>query len=81
MNKVTLAINEVIKERQPMTKPPQDIIAKRAKKIIEYQNGARIERTVYTEVNITRMVNETKKLVKTDTATEKLAEIEKIFTK
>lgn len=33
------------------------------------------------QVNITKKMNESKKLIKKDTAAEKLAELEKIFTK
>lgn len=45
------------------------------------EKGEMITKRVYKKVNLTKLANETKKLIKTQTAEQKLAEMEKIFTK
>lgn len=50
----------------------------------EYENGAKITRRVPKKINITKLVNETKKMVKRDQASivlQKCRELEKAFTK
>jgi hypothetical protein len=73
--------NSVEKKYNPATKrkPHKDIYVTKTKTIVTYENGCRVERQVKKEVNITKMMNESKKLVKQNTAQEKLNEIEKIF--
>lgn len=62
-------------------KKPEDIIVTKYETVITYENGAKIERRKPKKVNVTKLVNETKKLIKAQTAEEKLAELEKVFTK
>lgn len=50
-----------------------DIIVNRVSTQIEYKDGAKIEKRVITPVNITKKINETKKLLKNYTAEEKIA--------
>lgn len=60
----------------------KDIIITKYKNETTYnEDGSRTEKRVPVKVNITKKVNETAKLVKEQTAAEKLAELEKIFTK
>lgn len=60
---------------------PKDIIVKRVSYVIEYdEEGNEIKKRKETLVNITKKINETKKLIKTNTAEEKLAAFEKICT-
>ena len=59
----------------------QEIVITKYEEEITYENGAKIIRKIPHNVNITKMVNESKKLVKNYTAEEKLAELEKVFTK
>lgn len=56
------------------------IITKYEKKIDYNENGEKIEKRIPYKVNITKKINETAKLIKEQTAQEKLAELEKIFT-
>ena len=65
----------------PNRKEHGDIIVNRIRTVTTYENGLKVERQIKKQVNVTKMVNETKKLIKQETASEKLAEIEKIFTK
>lgn len=66
---------------EPTPNNDEIIIKRTTTEWIENENG-RIELATKTKnVNITRMVNETKKLVKAETAAEKLAEIQKVFSK
>lgn len=59
----------------------KDVIIYQTKETsIDTPEGRLIKKT-YKKKNISRIMNETKKLVKGNTASEKLAEIEKIFTK
>ena len=57
------------------------IITKYEKKTTYSDQGDMIIRRIPVKVNITKKVNETAKLIKEQTAAEKLAELEKIFTK
>lgn len=59
-----------------------DIIIKKYQTITEIdENGYTLIKRLPKLVNITKKVNEEKKLVKQYTAEEKLAELEKVFTK
>lgn len=61
---------------------PHDIIVTKYETKTEYlEDGSRVEKRVPVQVNITKKINETKKLLKTTTAEQKMAEIEKIFSK
>jgi predicted ATP-dependent endonuclease of OLD family len=60
---------------------PQDIIVKRVSYVTEYdEEGNEIKKRKEKLVNITKKINETKKLIKTNTAEEKLAAFDKICT-
>lgn len=76
---------EVYKSQDQKTavRPPhKDIIKRVPYKEVKYQkDGTKIEKTIYREVNITRMVNESAKIIKEKTAAEKLAELEKLLSK
>ena len=59
-------------------KPCDIIILKKCNDVIEYDDkGNKIIRPNYKKVNITKMVNETKKTIKRDLALEKLDELKK----
>ena len=62
-------------------KQPANIIVTKHEEQTTYENGARITKRIPKKVDVTALVNETKKLIKTMTAEEKIAEVEKIFTK
>lgn len=62
-------------------KPNRDIFVTKYEELIEYKNGEKIIKRVPKVVNITKKVNETKKLIKNYSAEEKLIELERIFTK
>lgn len=58
--------------------PGDIIVLKKCNDLIEYdEKGNKITRTTYKKVNITKLVNETKKLIKKDLALEKLEELKK----
>ena len=71
----------VCHEEAELKKPPKrkDIIVTKFETKIEYENGVKRERRVPTKTNVTKLVNETKKLVKQNKASETLAEIEKLM--
>lgn len=56
-----------------------EIYVTKTKTVVTYENGCRVERQIKKKVNLSKMINESKKLVKQNTAQEKLNEIEKIF--
>jgi hypothetical protein len=66
---------------KPVERKTEDIIVTKYETVVTYENGAKIERRKPKKVNVTKLVNETKKLIKMQTAEEKLAELEKVFTK
>ena len=78
---------EVLKLKEGRRKLPgvvesHDIIIKKYETVVEYNaNGDKTEKRVPITINITKKINETKKLIKTATAEQKMAEIEKIFSK
>lgn len=75
--------NNVINEEQykDLTNK-QDIIVERLQyKELENEDGSTTIKPTYEKINLTKKVNETKKLIKVDKASETLAEIEKIFSK
>lgn len=57
------------------------IVQKKQVTTEEDKNGNTITKTSYKEVNITKLVNETKKIIKQNSAEEKLKELEKVFSK
>ena len=69
------------KLEKPTERKTEDIIVTKYETVVTYENGAKIERRKPKKVNVTKLVNETKKLIKAQTAEEKLAELEKVFTK
>ena len=66
---------------QPKEKKKIDIIVTKYEIKVEYKDGVKIERRVPTKVNLTKKMNETKKILKAQTAEEKIKELEKIFSK
>lgn len=56
------------------------IVTKFEKKTEVQEDGTIITKTIPKNVNITKLVNETKKLVKRDLAQEKLNELKSIYT-
>lgn len=63
----------------PEQNPPQDIITIRWKEVTVYNEDNSITiKKVAEKINITKKVNESKKLIKTYTAEEKLKEIDRI---
>lgn len=60
----------------------QDVIVKR-EKIETFFNdkGEEVKKRTYKEVNLSKKIKETTKVIKADIAKQKLAEIEKIFSK
>lgn len=67
-------------KKREMPKTENIIVCQVKENIVNTPEGKLIKKT-YKGKNITKIMNETKKLVKANTASEKLAEIEKIFTK
>lgn len=60
----------------------RDIIITKYKETTIYnEDGSILTKKEPVQVNITKKVNETKKMIKNYTAEEKLAELEKVFTK
>lgn len=76
---------EVCRKKDKVRKaaPEQsEIIITKYETVTEYgTEGEEIKRRLPKKVNITRKINETKKLLKNYTAEEKVKEIEKIFSK
>lgn len=61
---------------------PEDITITKYEEKTEYlKDGTKQIKKVKKEINLTKRINETKKLIKAATTEEKLAQIEKIFTK
>lgn len=61
---------------------PADIIIHKFEEKTEYlKDGTKQIKKVKKEINLTKKINETKKLLKNYSAEEKLQEIEKVFTK
>lgn len=68
--------------QQPTMPKKQDIVITKTKiETIENEDGSTTLKRIPVKVNITKKVNETKKMIKNYTAEEKIAELEKIFTK
>lgn len=86
-NKTYIPVLEVKPEqkkiaKEQLKKATKDIIiTKYDKKTTYNEQGDMIIKRIPIKVNITQKVNETAKLIKEQTATEKLAELEKIFAK
>ena len=59
-------------------KVQETVILKKSTQVT-YEGGARIERPIYKKVNITRMINETAKVLKEKSATEKIKELQTIL--
>lgn len=75
------ATKKIAKKVATKIEPRQDIIVAEPIETIEETEQGQLIKTTYKKRNVTKIMNETKKLIKANTATEKLAEIEKIFTK
>lgn len=72
---------EEMKELQEAGKVKDVIVTRYTEVETVNENGEKVIKRKANEINVTKLVNETKKLVKNATAEEKLAELEKIFTK
>lgn len=76
---------EVCKSQEQRTvakNKPKDIIVVKYETKTDYdQSGNMTVKRVPKKVNVTKMVNESKKLIKRNNAAETLAQLEKIFTK
>lgn len=60
----------------------KDIIVTKHEQVIEYdENGNQTIKRIPCQINLTKKTNESKKLIKTYSAEQKLEELEKIFTK
>lgn len=70
-----------MKELQEAGKVKDVIVTRYTEVETVNENGEKVIKRKANEINVTKLVNETKKLVKNATAEEKLAELEKIFTK
>ena len=72
---------KITKEIEQLSRP-KDIVITKYRTDIDYdKDGNEIKKRTPVTVNITKKMNESKKLVKKFTAEEKLEELEKIFTK
>lgn len=60
---------------------PDIIIEKLTYQETVTENGIIEKKPTYKKVNLTKKINETAKLLKTNTAEEKIKELEKIFTR
>ena len=60
-------------------KPKDIIVTKIATRTTVNSEGDIVIKRVKTRVNLTKKINETKKMIKIDTAQEKLEEIERIY--
>lgn len=58
----------------------KDIIITRIETVIENDGETETRKRVKNYINLTKKINESKKLIKNYTAEEKIAELEKIFT-
>lgn len=76
----TLAVLERPRRIQENTLPKKDIIVKKLKWKEEQVDGGFLRKPTYELINITKKINETKKLLKQDTLQEKLNSITKIAT-
>lgn len=76
-----LQATKTIAKKVPVkVEPKQDIIVAEAVETIEETENGRLIKRTFKKRNVTKIMNETKKLIKANTASEKLAEIERIFT-
>lgn len=75
------ATKKVRLEKKREVPKKEDIIVCQVKETIVNTPEGKLIKKTYKGKNVSKIMNETKKLVKANTATEKLAEIEKIFTK
>lgn len=76
------AAKKIIANEEMKKKDLGELIVTRSNPTLRVNEAGRLEMvTKYKKVNISRMVNETKKLIKAETAAEKLAEIQKVFSK
>ena len=73
---------EVLKDGKQKSKTPskrKDIIVKRAYEVETIENNKKTIERKFREVNLTKKINETAKLLKTDNATQKLKELTEIL--
>ena len=71
-----------IQNTEKENNPNNDIIVNKIEYESQYEDdGTEIRKRKIKQVNLSRKINETAKLVKNYTAEEKLAELEKVFSK
>ena len=71
----------ITKEIKDQLKPKDIIITKYKDEESVNEDGSITHKRIPINVNITKKINEEKKLIKTYTAEEKLIELEKVFSK
>lgn len=69
------------KEEEKAFDPKDIIVTKHQTQIIYNKDGSYTTKRIPKLVNVTKKVNESKKLIKRDAAMEKLKELEEIYTK
>lgn len=73
-------ITPILKDEEVEQIKENDLIIEKLVPKTTYENGKKITEYNYEKVNLTKKINETKKLLKIDNTSEKIAELEKIFT-
>lgn len=73
------------KLENPIMKKPEkplqksDVIVKRPKTIVKYIDGKRVEEVIYTKTNLTKKINETAKVLKTELADQTMTALNQLF--
>lgn len=78
LKKSNVAKDNTKESKSILEKNATDIIVKRVEPVIEYKDGKRIEYKKETLINVTKKVNATAELVKTNQIEKKLEEIKQI---
>lgn len=66
-------------QKPQIGKKKQDLIITRYEKKIEYKGEIKTETRIPKKINVTKLVNETKKLIKKEKASDKIDELIKVF--
>ena len=78
LKKSNVAKDNTKESKSILEKNATDIIVKRIEPVVEYKDGKRIEYKKETLINVTKKVNATAELVKTNQIEKKLEEIKQI---
>lgn len=81
VEKKTNPIEKMTEERKKNRRKKDIIVTKYEKKIEYDKDGNEVIKRIPINVNITKKVNESKKLIKNYTAEQKIEELERIFSK